>query len=440
MPPFHNLPITVIEDILEMFCIHCTPVPFERHANHGHDRRNTDTLVSLCRSSRVLSSMAMPLLYHQPVFYGMERGIPLIRTLLERPELARHVKCLHFEDSGRIEEPDELSSYELSLFKKAAAEFDTIDIDGDWLEQGKLLDILVAKCPNIEHVGFQSYYNDEPWGIVPYASLPNIKSLALSHGDTEMGCHMGTIEPMLEAAVNVTRLTGTMVTSLNTHVRLKKLLRLELLQSELEGRDLSDFLACCPALEELRYESGGCAVGYENHVPREFQTAVLTHARRLKKLTYCLEMVSFDQEPLREDMMLQSLAGLERLEELAIDTRSMMVHQDPNVRSMRRMPDGTMAEWILPVPELSPTALVDLLPASIRSFRLSQAIAGKRPELAAFLPAIICLGKHARERFPDLKKVTFSGLPAAAAEEARPVFESQGVAFSVDFPHMGYLY
>ncbi|KAF6829228.1 hypothetical protein CMUS01_08231 [Colletotrichum musicola] len=431
-----DLPITVVEDILESLCHHCRPPPTECRpdcdcpTSRQAAIASRAALASLCRTSKTLKSMATPLLYHQPTCFDQNKeAIPLAQSLLSRPDLAQHVRVLKHTDAWALYEPEPQEA--VDFFKELAAE-EADDVPEEWLDKGRLLDLVASVCPNLEELSVQTYYDSAEYGLFSApGSLPCLRKLSQAHGDTELTCDMGLLEPLFDAAPKLASLKGVNVGGFGDGLRLKRLTKLELERSEVTERNLSAFLERLPRLEEFSYSAGGATVSdSEGMLPRGFQTALTLHAPRLRRLAIDLEMAFLGRD-LTEETMLRSLKGLEQLEELKIDTRCLAVHENPGASRAMRMPDGTFQRIPFVVPEPDPMVLVNLLPASIRSFRLRNRPGYGGPKMALFVPAIVRLGEVAAEMFPHLKAVAFPGLLPESAGEARSAFEAAGISFTL---------
>lgn len=112
-PTLQGLPIEILNEICSYFCSHCVATRRQEKSNRPSLRRSdTPTLGALCSTSRVFRDVATPYLYHYIFLDGelkdgripgqirhlLQRKevpiVPLLRTLVERPELADRVKWM----------------------------------------------------------------------------------------------------------------------------------------------------------------------------------------------------------------------------------------------------------------------------------------------------------------------------------------------------------
>jgi len=99
--PLSKLPIELLERVIKTLCPHCTGDKGHPHwvsAGQGHTKRMNPRLGRASRAlatisalSRGMKDMVLPHVYHQP---ATENWGLLARTLMDRTELAEHVKAL----------------------------------------------------------------------------------------------------------------------------------------------------------------------------------------------------------------------------------------------------------------------------------------------------------------------------------------------------------
>ena len=350
------LPISVLMEIVEALCPHCTLGPtgpqsrrFWR-AYDGVTYSNTDTcsriqsLASLARCNWTFNNVATPALYHQP-----KARLSLIRTLDQKPELCRHITNLYFDIAvGNFKKPSEQdkamllrlaakhSPGQLSIREENNAGLTSA---ADWLEEETdmfLEGLLVAMCPRVRDLFVPCGYSAQ-FPLSQPGTLPRLEHLHIAHTDTEMGTTLRSAASLIVAAPNLNKFWGYMInsTSNTEDLPFDNLTELRFLSSCFGRNSLVSLLRACPVLESFSYEAGGACSGDVQFSPRDAQTALVRyHAHSLKYLELSMsegegmwDMNESDSDPGTDDhtegdddeYLSRGLASLSSLEVLEID-------------------------------------------------------------------------------------------------------------------------
>lgn len=424
-----SLNIDVLAAVVEALCPRCTP------SLHFHEIRCLNAhclplcqgrddeklrilaLAALCLTSRQLSALAMPHLYHRPT---CSQWPLLARTLVAHPELGRRVRHLCTRDW--------ISPDEALLGPSAAFPPELMrNRDGEDTANGAL-ELLLPLCPRIEELDAIRHHWETFSSLTGARPLSELTSVALTHWDTEGGFDLAKSAPLAVAAPNISALVGWQVDSCNGRAPFDNVTYLRLGQSTISADHLRSALLSCPRLESLVYSAGGSTVGYEQLTPLEMQDSLVENAPHLKSL-----VVDFN-EAFSHDMacaagwVLRSLAGLRELRRLEVDTRCLVPHKNPMTTRYVRGPDGSLAPVDPgPIPGVGGGALAELLPQSICDLRVRRGHYG--PELASIEAALAGLG--AARQFEKLKRVFLGGKGAENVEGVREAFEDVGIAFTI---------
>jgi hypothetical protein len=323
MAQFNNLPVELVDAILQALCLNCTPPEDDGcrtcyspichcSAEEPADCSRVAALAALCRTSRQLNSLAIVHLYHRPICDS--RMALLARTLLARKDLASLVRDLrigevHFDPSQLDPETaahftrqfqaylDALSEDER---ESATAHSEPLDKNGQFSDDAYVaVDIMSSLCPNLETLhATLSYF--EGFRLCAPQSMPHLRTVALSHADTELGIDLATAITLFRAAPNITRMTFYMISACSNlaDVVLDKVTHLDFRNSALSSDALSLILAACPNVETFKYQCGGACIGYEQFTLREAKDAFLAHALPRLRLLHlsAFEHVVLDEE------------------------------------------------------------------------------------------------------------------------------------------------
>lgn len=308
-----DLPAELVEEIVSGLCIACTPVDrrccYNSSCNCAEmdpaDLARISALASLCLTSRHLNNIATRHLYHH--VHGQKWWL-LARTLLARKDLGHLIRSMRIgccRPIGEDDCPPQVAAYYSSHCNKyldALPESDRVDamsrLDDDELYTGVSniqIEILCGGLcgPNLETLEAVISYCEVFLYFAP-SSMPRLRSVVFSHGDTMNGITLGAVAPLFRAAPNITRALFCMANSCPTLDSgrdaapiLPSLTSLEFQSSNFSGPSLVEILSACPNLETFRYEMGGAAVGCRQFTIQQAQDAFLARAVKLRSL--CLD-------------------------------------------------------------------------------------------------------------------------------------------------------
>ncbi|KAF6815507.1 hypothetical protein CMUS01_12426 [Colletotrichum musicola] len=417
-----DFPLPIVEDIVKFLCPHCYPARVrDQHCHHPacpsrpNDREGQAALASLRRTNRLLNYIATPLLYHTPFCgYRLKAQQNVAETILDaRAELAQHVKSVHLDQSDFAESL--LSGGVNELIEKAAGRLEAVaDVDRSWTPY--FLALIAGTCTNMEELCILAHDGEQ--SPVPFSapgSLPKLERLAVSHWDTEGGFDISSLRDLFAAAPNITSLSVCNMVSIQPGMNMQNMKEINLYNTVLEADELRILLEQCPKLEQFNFHISDACVTLEGWpTAREVQDVISHTSPGLKHLRLEVGEGVFDLNEATEEDTLRSLKLLKCLEELELQEEFLY--------------PGTMVQNPSDAGVLEPEALVDLLPASIRTVRIGMVEGGGvRP----LVPAILMLGRVCKEEFPHLESIWFHNLAvdADAERQARELFEGQGVTF-----------
>ncbi|KAJ0163161.1 hypothetical protein CTA2_3424 [Colletotrichum tanaceti] len=428
MFPLLRLPVSIIQDIVELLCPHCHPSPPLRPEVEGwlcnnacsvgsFDLERRAALAHLCKTHKLLNAIATPLLYHFPQ-YDRHNLFPFIRTMFQgRPELAQYVKWLHIGEAVCYATyAQDFSADEAQLFRDFGVQLD-LPITQTEPEMSTLFSNLVlSKCTGVEELCLlSSYYTDPLFPGVD--TLPNVKSVLISHYDKDdFGFNLQQMNVVLSVTPNLTSLSVSAMDGTGLAVNLGNLRQLRLMKSRLQGEDFAWLLGQCPRLEWISYQLADNMYSYgEPASPREMRDAFVCHAPRLKYLELRLMggTENFDLEGYDETQMLQTLKGMGQLEVLRLDLEYLMVPPQETLR---------------------PTALVELFPPSIREIEIT-AIKCYNNWGDNLLEALAEVARSCKSNFPRLETVKCEAhtLGKLQRQKALDLFAPSGVRFILVF-------
>lgn len=435
---------TTLDKVVDALCLHLAP---RRHLHQipcpsahcpstcqslGQERTRIDALAALCLTSKLINALTTPHLYRRP---SCRKWPLLARTLVCRPDLARHVAYLSTRDWDLACDAvlDPAFPAEVSGFweVRTTALYPETGSGGSRLEsvetENFMVDILVALCPNIEELDAVLYYGDA-FALSEPRSLARLRTVSVAYGDTRDGVCLGSLTPLAAAAPTLSRILGRQVGSSTelleaftnvTHVRLD--------WSTISLKSLRNILTACPGLESLAFLAAGTMVGYKQFTPLEAQAAIQELAPNLTSLHLDLGSAMSHDMLQGDAWVMRSLACLSRLETLALDTRCLVPHKNPHQNTMTKGPDGRYVPVdVGPIPELRSTALVDLLPPSIRELRIWRS-AG--PGVSKLGMALQGLASALPGRFSALARVVVSGAEGVGFDAVRSAFGETEVEF-----------
>jgi hypothetical protein len=269
-----------------------------------------------------------------------------------------------------------------------------------------LFGLLLNRASRAESLEIRLGYLENAIDIPVEFSLSSIKSINVSHLDTEGGFSLEDIEKLLQKATGIQSLQMHMCLSsvLSSSTTLPTLKTLDISYSHLTVENVEGLVSLCPMLESFTYEgAGGVVSQYGDGLEfngDEAQTALLPLSKTLKRLE--LEMDDYHSEDLTEDDQMTDLKAFEVLETLKVTT-----------------------DYIYFEESEQESCLVDLLPSSIKHLQFSSKLE------SYMLNSILELAKKTGEGvFPNLKIFEFYETKENTdmAEVIRRAFEVVGVS------------
>ncbi|KAH7121688.1 hypothetical protein EDB81DRAFT_814219 [Dactylonectria macrodidyma] len=407
--PTLELPPELWQHIFSSLCFHCTrsatrdPVPDQRLSwvSFFPSKAPLTALASLSSVSRMFNALITPLLYHLPI--TAKTGL-LLRTLVDRPDLARHVRELHHAMwcSNRPERRDAYPPAFIELYIRNVewllAHHDDVLVPGGWdhqrvsnpgyLDDHILDSTVIALCPKLTVLSIESCDHNVLVHLAP-GSLPHLTAASVTHGDLESAMGFDRITFLAAAVPNLTtlhlRYAGTNGDEDKTFFPVfPNVINLRLEESVITSDSWGRVFDSFPRLELFSYSSGGVTVGHNASNTRQVQDAILQHKPNLKRL--CIDMAHevFDGTPLEDRTWKPALAQMEHLEHFETDM-TCLFHPETDI----------LSEY-----------LVRILPPSLRFLR----VACWRGSLDTQLrQAFLRLAEAAPERFPELETVVLAG-------------------------------
>lgn len=341
---------------------------YSEHNDRGRDYRSLSRLVRTCRQ---LFAIAQPVLYHS---VGGPGGCGrLIRTLIQRPDLAAMVKDLYIGDDwgldnnfrpvirdedhdgedGDGEDGEQwlLSPDDAALFTKVVEKYQLVSLEESFGDDeagegeatpavlpsvpsggvdddesksltGILATIAILQCLNVERIMLTTYY----WTIaVPKKvdfTFNSFHELYLAHGDTEMSAGADRdLCWLFQAASSLARLKGHMIGSFSAKISSKSLRSLELTGSHIVEEEVEGIFRSFPNLELFAYHAGGATVAESDDgaTPRQLVAAMSRCKETLKYIdldwTDSFEMEYGDWD---DGCLVETLKSFRNLEEAAV--------------------------------------------------------------------------------------------------------------------------
>ncbi|KAH7000187.1 hypothetical protein EDB80DRAFT_779645 [Ilyonectria destructans] len=164
---FTPLPLELKREICEYLCDHCkTTIP-----QHETFKPRHGPLASLCLASRALRDAAEPVLYH--FFFcqdsePQQRLEPFSKTLLQRPELAAHIRRIRYRPEPWSQDAD-WREVKRGAFLETNSEIENLTL------HRSLFDMVLSRAENLEELSIEI---EEGW-CMPPIDLPQLKDLHL---------------------------------------------------------------------------------------------------------------------------------------------------------------------------------------------------------------------------------------------------------------------
>jgi hypothetical protein len=332
MAQFSNLPVELVDAILQALCLGCTPPEDDGchtcyspicccSAGSPADNSRVAALAALCLTSRQLNSLATVHLYHRPICD--DRMALLARTLLARKDLALLVKDLRvgevqFDPSQLDPETAAHFTRQFQAYQDGLSDDERESAGPDRLPLGQngqlshespvTIDIMSSLCPNLKTLHATLGYF-EGFRLCTPQSMPHLQTVTISHSDTELGIDLATAIPLFRAAPNITRMAFYMIAGCSDlgGVTLDKVTSLDFQNSSFSSDALTLILTAFPNLETFKYECGGASVGYDQFTLREAKAAFLAHAPKLNLVRLAAMDRTFDDLEWADDAAVRGL-------------------------------------------------------------------------------------------------------------------------------------
>jgi hypothetical protein len=289
-------------------------------------------LASLALTCKALCQITQPLMFQNPPCQP-ENCLSLVRTMLQRPDLANEVKELHVHAwEFQLEDMSEEDAiiFERRIMEGLQDPFPPTEESLTHVPGERLLLELkkgphemvryiagsaIASVPKIERLLLEIRYWECPH--LRQGSLQHLKELAVKHGDTELGFGLAAIQGVLNAAPALNVLWGHMVCD-TVGAGHDSLTELHLTCSSVECDDFRLLMSALPRLQRLSYQSGGATVSDCPEVtPKEVSEAVISRCDTLKHLA--LDFSRTEAFMFKDDHhYLEPLLGMNLLESLDI--------------------------------------------------------------------------------------------------------------------------
>ncbi|KAI0471014.1 hypothetical protein GGR56DRAFT_125432 [Xylariaceae sp. FL0804] len=428
-----DLPNEVVHEICRMFCHHCTiPDNDSYRFLPAWVREHRFALTSLSRSCRLLRAVAQPLLYHELWLEYSGPHYQLLRTLMENPTLAQHVR--YFEDAERgldMSGSDEVglplsledTAGRLGLNLEVAINYDGASRED--IEVTKAYSVILALiAPNLDTLSLCSRYRANPSAAFRGSNIQFtcLRSLHFFHWNSEGGFDLEDFRDLLQIAPNIEYLKLYMCLKVSSSdLPLANVRTLQFSFSYLSAAHLLNVVRACPKLAQFSYKSAGGVMGqYSNDdeaTPSEVHAAVSLRKNTLKRLDldfgvlgenylWYTEMSGFEPEH-----QMKSLADFTALEELVLRLEYFYTDEDEDDNvNFHNSPE-----------------LLSMLPPHIRKLSLAG--------LQDSYEGTVLLAEAVKEgRFPHLKKVQITP-EASEMERIKESFAAVGVECSQYRPY-----
>lgn len=240
--PLPSLNQDILYLICQSLCYHCCQGPDVFPNGDDVDaKENKKTLASICRVSKACDAIARPVLYHyyatgnlifdQPPRWLAASGARgrvqddklecLARTLVDKPELGRHIKALQFVCGHRpLKNSSKKREAEAYVLRRASRWVrpcldrrlgQKCSVPMDIFDQPRrtLTELVIALSPRIEVLALAS--DICCWTPIPNCSrilMPNLKRLLIRGVDNNLDCPMtrrpgDLLRPLFKAAPNL---------------------------------------------------------------------------------------------------------------------------------------------------------------------------------------------------------------------------------------------
>ncbi|EFZ02985.1 hypothetical protein X797_008083 [Metarhizium robertsii] len=437
-----SLPTEIIQHICKQLCFHCQHQGVFPNADSRDVLAHKSSLSRLCSTSKRLSVIAQPVLYHYyatgnlptTAGFGLNHAIRassgddklslFVRTIMQRPDLAGHVRALQLVDSDVVKgcSLDLLRAFETKAeecgMRVLEDDSSLSDVDSFYedqplssLEGHRWLEgLAIALSPNIEMLLIAHNTPSRPFVNVDI-NLSRLAKLAIRGYSGQY--FFSEAIPLLSAAPNMQtlylldccHLTGwnrILDVEFQPHFELALANLRSLVINGPHPEHLEEILGYCCQLQDLEYYEQ-TTIGVSN--VRQLVESFLRVKRTLRRLYFAylprgrfdfncgfhrtIEGLDADEQyrdyvecSLAESYdtsAIELLRDFEQLEELGIDQASIYSPSSPDA-------------------ETNPGRLSRLLPPNIQRLRVMYVYRAMTGDL-------YCLGRQAPYKFPELKHV-----------------------------------
>ena len=326
-----GLPNEIIGHICAMLC--CNSINY----TISEPRQKNTELYNLSLTCKALCALAQSALYQH---VRLARYIPLLRTLIARPDLASMVRTFSSYSNG-LGDDDDASGFgeaEFSTVETAAARL-KITLPEGWRSEtwdtisACVFDILLGHLTGIETLAYTCGFEVIPAKLLSKSRivLPSLQRLYINYWDSEGGFDLDTYgKEFFKIAPNLEFLRAHMCLAVSSDLSLGKVKSLHFEESFLTGNDIERIVRACPLLERFSVEIGGSRVSQDisgdEFTPGDVMRALRTRKQTLKQLDLhlnymCDEYLEFnDPPPTGQDGVFGSFAEFSKLEKLIVLT------------------------------------------------------------------------------------------------------------------------
>lgn len=440
-----SFPPELLLKIFKSFCGHCydgsQSLIYPQLGPQGRA-----ALLSLSLTSKHMSAMATPILYHVLWPLDVNKTCRLLSNIISKPHLGDSIYMVTMESASWYAERT-LGQQRLlnTLLERLELDgwdpYSSNDSDGSDLEDDEnggeepddgdtpVLDEetraadeeniakfycaamreLVARARNLQDLEItddgddrwvRDEYEDEAWQrlIADPTALAKLRRLTINHWDSEGGFTLSDTETslpslVLEAAGKLERLRVDKCRRMSFNRSFPSITAVDLCCSYFTDEDLAKLMVCLPALRNFRYNSGGGIVTDESEEHMSTDIARLLGPRRWTLTSVSLSYSSSVMPALYETL-LDSFWGF------------------PVLESMDLWEGDLFDKSVYPPPT---NRLVSLLPRSLKRLRINGNCPARECQSLAMAAAA--------GQFPALEEVTFGlvlGRPAES-QRSRPV-------------------
>lgn len=392
-------------------------------------------LAALALTSKGLNAIATPRLYRRPVPYAKDWTL-LARTLIERPDLAQHIRELYLLDMVEVADMETYPggdivspAYEALVQQRSEGAFkeeeddeeedDEEELDEEDAVRHDVLDLFTALCPRLTRIEAFVDCLGRAFTFSGPGSLPDLTDIHMHYAGDEGGWGLSAIRNLARAAPNLSTMTcGNVNRGFGPRCTFGNVTKLRLTNSRFEPGDFEPIIQALPRLDTLDFVVGGAFVlEREIDTPREMQDVLLRNAPNLRFFAILLWDAGEDFGP--EDRW-TSFAPLTTLEHLELDYSCL-----PEDDEAAEAPAGGRPEYALRA-----TAFTDLLPRSIKSLVYEHDCFDQPPN--RLTSALEHLAAEAAVRFPSLHRVTIRGTRLGDTSEIRALLERRGIEYVLE--------